>query len=311
MKIDELEKYYYTSLLIRKFEEEVENLFSQGKLVGTTHGCIGQEIIAAILLDFIDIKKDSVTGTHRSHGHYLALFKDPESLFCELMGKENGVVKGKGGSQHLYRDNFYTNGITGGMVPVATGIAMVEKLKKSDNIVLSFFGDGAMNEGYVFEAFNFSLINNLPILYILENNQYAMSTYYKKVSAGNFTERLKSLSMKTYEANSIDIEQVLVVSVKAVKYVRENKKPAFINFKTYRFCGHSRSDKCEYRTREEENYWKDNDPIVQMEKISSKVKIKKIKQEIKDIIEQAVKRSEKDKYTNPLKIYKEKCDEIY
>ena len=305
MKIDKLEKYYYISLLIRKFEEKVEDLFSQGELVGTTHGCIGQEIIPAILLDFIDIKKDSVTGTHRSHGHYLSLFKDPKSLFCELMGKESGVVKGKGGSQHLFRDNFYTNGITGGMVPVATGIAMTEKLEESNNIVLSFFGDGAMNEGYVFEAFNFSLIDNLPILYVLENNQYAMSTYYKKASAGDFTDRLKSLGMKTYEANSTDIERVLIVSEKAVKYVRENRKPAFINFQTYRFCGHSKSDKCEYRTKEEVNYWKGNDPIAQMEKKLSKTKIKNIKQKVSDTIGQAIKKSEKDKSANPLKIYKE------
>jgi len=305
MKMDKLEKYYFTALLIRKFEQKLEDLFSQGELVGTTHGCIGQEIIPAILLDFIDIKKDSVTGTHRSHGHYLALFKDPKSLFCELMGKVSGVVKGKGGSQHLFRDNFYTNGITGGMVPVATGIAMAEKLEESNNIVLSFLGDGAMNEGYVFEAFNFSLINNLPILYILENNQYAMSTYYKKASAGNFTERLKSLGMKTYETNTTDIEQVLIVSEKAVKYVRENRKPAFIHFKTYRLCGHSKSDKCEYRTKEEEKHWRDNDPIIQIEKKISNIKCKKIKQEITDIIEQTVNESKKAKYANPLEIYKE------
>lgn len=303
MDLLKLEKYYFISLLIRKFEQKVEDLFSQGKLRGTTHGYIGQEIIAAALLNYVNIKKDSVTGTHRSHGHYLALFNDPKSLFSELMGKKCGILKGKGGSQHLHRDNFYTNGITGGMVPVATGIAMAEKLRKSSNIVVSFLGDGAMNEGYVSESFNFSIINNLPILYVLENNQYAMSTYYKTASAGDFTERLKSLGMRTFEAKTTDIDKVDNISADAIKYVRKNKKPAFINFQTYRFCGHSKSDNCEYRTKEEENYWKNNDPITKIEKKLKKAKLLKIRNDVDNIIMQAIKESEKAEYVNPREVY--------
>lgn len=304
MRFNKLEKYYYTTLLIRKFEYKVEDLFSQRKIIGTTHGCIGQEIIPTILLDFIDIKKDSVTGNHRSHGHYLALFKDPKSLFCELMGKEDGMIKGKGGSQHLYRDNFYTNGVTGGMIPVATGIALTEKLSKSDNIVIAFLGDGAMNEGYVLEAFNFASINDLPILYVLENNQYAISTHYRCASAGNFTERLKALNIKTFWAITIDLKQVSTISEKAVNYVRRNREPAFIHFETYRLCGHSKSDRCEYKNKEEEEYWIDNDPVIQMEKLLGDIKCNKIKLTVDNIIERATQESIKAKYTDPIEIYK-------
>ena len=146
-----LEFYYYKCKLIRCFEETIEKLFSQGKLCGTTHSCTGQEIVSVSVLSDINIRKDTVTGTHRSHGHYLSLFDDPASLFTELMGKCSKYSTGKGGSQHLQRDKFYTNGITGGMIPIATGIALSEKLNMSDAIVIAFLGDGAMNEGYVFE----------------------------------------------------------------------------------------------------------------------------------------------------------------
>lgn len=299
-----LEQYYYKSLLIRRVEEKIEELFAQGKLLGTTHGYIGQEIIAAVLLDKINIKGDSVTGTHRSHGHYLALFNDPTALIAELMGKEGGVVKGKGGSQHLHQDNFYTNGITGGMVPVGTGIALSEKLAGSDNIVISFVGDGGMNEGYVFESFNFAVVKKLPILYVLENNQYAMSTSVKKMAAGDFTARLEALNMKTFEAITTSIEEVESASDTAIKYVRGRKEPALLHFKTYRFCGHSKSDSCEYRSTEEEEYWLERDILRQLKNKIGTEKASKIEEKVDKVIMEAVKKAEGFDYPDPLKIYK-------
>ena len=302
MKV-KIKKYYYQSLLIRKFEKKVEELFEEGELFGTTHGYIGQEIIAVSLLDKIDINKDSVTGTHRSHGHYLALFEDVESLFGELMGRKNGVVEGKGGSQHLHQKNFYTNGITGGMIPVATGIALSNKLNNSSAIVVSFLGDGAMNEGYVFEAMNFSSVKKLPILFVLENNQYAMSTSYKEVSAGNFIDRMKALDIKTYECETTNLREIETISDKAINFVKNNNKPAFINFKTYRFCGHSKSDKCEYRNSEEESYWKKRDILKQLESMLEEREVKNIRKKVNKKIIDGVQKSKKSSWAEPFNIY--------
>lgn len=303
MNSEKNKKYFYQSLLIRRTEEVIEKLFLEGKLFGTTHGCIGQEIIAVSVLDKIDIKKDSVTGNHRSHGHYLALFDDPESLIGELMGKSNGVIKGKGGSQHLYRDNFYTNGITGGMIPVGTGIALSEKLNKTSNIVVSFLGDGAMNEGYVSEAFNFASKHELPILFVLENNHYAMSTPVKAATAGSFIERLKALEVETFKPDEYELDKIEDEALKAVNYVRNNRKPAFLQIDTYRFCGHSKSDRCEYRTKEEEKLWLKKDVLKQLQDTLDEETVLEINTDIENKIKIAVEKCENAKWPDPSEIY--------
>ena len=299
-----LHNFYYKCKLIRNVEESIEYLFSQGKLFGTTHSCIGQEIVAVSVLSGIDITKDTVTGTHRSHGHYLALFDDPESLFAELMGKRIAFSQGKGGSQHLYRDNFYTNGITGGMIPIATGIALSKKLNNSDAIVVAFLGDGAMNEGYVFESFNFASIKQIPILFVLENNLYAMSTHVNKSSAGNFNKRIESLNIKNFIIDSSDYNEINNITTRAIEYVRTNKIPAFVHFITYRYCGHSKNDTCEYRSSDEENFWKERDILKRMEnEIDFEVK-KEIENRIKTIINKSIKNAEKAKWPDPYEVYK-------
>ncbi len=305
MDIQKIQQYYYTCLMIRNVEKGIEKLFSEGKLFGTTHGYIGEEIIAAALLSKVDIKKDSVTGTHRSHGHYIALFHDPKSLICELMGKADGVIEGKGGSQHLYRDNFYTNGITGGMVPVATGIAFSEKLKQSGNIVIAFFGDGAMNEGYVNESFNFSSIKELPVLYVLEDNQYAMSTPVRSASAGGFIDRIKALGIETFQCETTDYEAVDEAASNAIEFVRKRGKPAFIHCKTYRFCGHSKSDKCEYRPDEEEEYWLERDVLKKMREKIGIDRAEQIEKQVNDIIDEATIFAERSPWPEPMSIYRD------
>lgn len=303
MDNEKLKRYFYKCLLIRKTERKIEELFNEGKLRGTTHGYVGQEIIAVSLLDKVNIKNDYVTGTHRSHGHYLALFEDPFGLISELMGKKTGVISGKGGSQHLYRDNFFTNGITGGMIPVGTGMAMAKKFESDGSIVLSFLGDGAMNEGYVFESLNFAKVNDLPILFVLENNQYAMSTSVDNVNAGGFNNRINSLNIKLLTARTIGLENVESVSVEAIQYVRQKRKPCFINFETYRFCGHSKSDKCEYRDKEEENYWLENDVLKMIKETLSENEIILIEKEVDNIIHEAVNEAEKAGLPDPEIIY--------
>ena len=246
---------------IRYFEKNVEKYFSMGKLMGTTHGYIGQEIIASCLSDFVDMDIDYVTSTHRCHGHYLALFDDVEGLSSEIMGKKDGVVNGLGGSQHIKKGNFITNGITGGMIPIGVGIAFSKKLLKEKGIVFSFVGDGGMNEGYVLEAFNLSSVYEVPIFFILENNHYALSTTTEKFTAGSFQKRIEAYDIK-YEKIIADDPEILYMKLsKSTKYVRETNKPFFLEIDTFRFCGHSKSDKREYVDKELEKFWLNNDPL--------------------------------------------------
>jgi TPP-dependent pyruvate/acetoin dehydrogenase alpha subunit len=296
MNNETLKRYYYKLLLIRQFENKAIELASKNLIRGTLHCCIGQEIIPVILSDFIDIEKDHVTGTHRSHGHYLALFGDPKSLFYEIM-------KGKGGTQHLHRDNFYTNGITGGMIPVATGLALSEKLNQSGNIVVAFLGDGAMNEGYVTESFNFASVMGLPILYVLEDNKYAMSTNCTYASSGDFIKRLDALNIRTYKTITTNIKTTFNVIKESVSYVSNNQKPAFVHFITYRHCGHSKTDKCEYRRKEEEQFWIDNDVIGQLEKIIGNSECQQIKAKVDNEIETALEQAIAMEGVRPVEIY--------
>jgi len=255
------ESLYEKMLLIRKTEQAIDKLFSQGKLRGTVHGCIGQEAIATGVLSHINPSIDYITGNHRSHGHYLALSDDATSLIGELMGKKNGAVEGRGGSQHIRYKNFYTNGITGGMVPVAVGLAYSQKINTKSGIVVSFFGDGAMNEGYVMEAFNLAYIMKLPVLFVLENNGFAMSTSQSKTTAGSCEARVRSFDIEYNFIEANDVMNIYRISEEIINRIRETRKPSFIEFKTHRFSGHSKSDKREYIDQELDRYWKMNDPL--------------------------------------------------
>ena len=169
-------------LLIRRMEQKIESLFSQGLLRGTTHCCIGEEAVPVALSELIDIEKDYLCSGHRAHGLSMMMTGKPETLLGEIMGKPFGMAKGLGGSQHVYYKNYFTNGITGGMTPVTAGIAFALKHEKTDAIAIVVFGDGAMNEGYVLESFNLAKEMELPMLMILENNGYAMSTPIETVN---------------------------------------------------------------------------------------------------------------------------------
>ena len=255
------ETLYEKMLLIRKSEQAIDKLFSQGVLRGTVHGCIGQEAIAAGVLSHVDPSFDFITGSHRSHGHYLSLSEDPKSLFCELMGKSNGAVKGRGGSQHIRYKNFFTNGITGGMVPVAVGLAYYQKINTNNGIAVSFFGDGAMNEGYVMEAFNLASIMKVPVLFVLENNGFAMSTSQSKTTAGSCEARVRSFDIEYTFIEANDVLNIYEISEEIISKIRVTRTPSFIEFKTHRFSGHSKSDKREYIDQELDIYWKMNDPL--------------------------------------------------
>ena len=170
------EQRYELLLGIRLFEQSLLDLFSTGTLAGTTHTCIGQETVSVGVLSAIDPAKDIIFSNHRGHGHFLAYCGDAEALYLEIMGKPGGICGGRGGSQHLQRGNFYSNGVQGGIVPVATGMALAEKQQGTQSVVVVFIGDGTLGEGVIYESFNFASLWTLPIVFVIEHNGYAQST---------------------------------------------------------------------------------------------------------------------------------------
>jgi len=227
---------------IREFELEILKEYKDGKIPGTIHCCVGQELDVVRLIKKLH-KDDIITSNHRGHGHFLAYTRNFRGLYDELHKKPEGVNQGKCLSQHIHQDNFYTTGIQGGMVPIACGMALAEKMKNSGNIVVCFIGDGTLGEGVLYESLNIASLWRLPILFVLENNQYAMSTSVKDDVAGDIEKRFKAFGLK-----------------KAHRKFRD-RLPAYIIINTYRFCGHSgRDDRC-YRTKDEERRWLQKDKL--------------------------------------------------
>ncbi len=301
MKRENLE-YYKKMLLIRLFEEKVGWLFSRDLLPGTAHLCIGQEAVAVGAVSAIK-KNDYVFSNHRGHGHFLAKGADLKKLMCEIMGKSSGYCKGKGGTQHLCATdiNFLgTNGITAGGIPIATGAALSMKLQRLRRVVLCFFGDGASNQGTFHESLNMASIWNLPIIYICENNLYAMSTPVEETMAiKDISIRAKSYNMASEAVDGMDLFKVKRAVSKAAKRAESGKGPTLIEAKTYRFLGHSKSDQRKYRSKEEESRWRKKDPILKFEKLLeadgfSKQYLLSVRRGIEDLIEQSYEYSLKE-----------------
>lgn len=287
-----LKKMYEQMLLIRIFEKKIEELFSKGKLFGTTHSCIGQEAIEVGSINAIEVD-DIITSNHRGHGHYLAYTNDVEGLIGEIMGKQTGVCAGRGGSQHLYNKNFYSNGITGGMVPVATGMAFAEKIKKSSNCVICFLGDGAVSQGVFYESMNLASLWQLPIIFVIENNQYAMSTPVSLGVQGSIVDRGKAMNIDSCKIDTHHVDEVYHYFKQLLFEVRKYSKPQLVLFNTYRLCGHSKSDDCCYRTDDEVASWIEKDPVKLFEKKFKIEDTEKLTKQIKSRIDAAVKKAEK------------------
>lgn len=262
---EQLRKMLYEMLLIRRFEEKVEQLFQQGKIHGTMHLCIGQEATAvgacAILTN-----EDKIISTHRGHGHCIAKGTEVDRMMAELLGKATGYCKGKGGSMHiadLDKGNLGANGIVAGGLPLATGAALTSKMKELGYVVVCFFGDGSTNEGAFHESLNLASIWNLPVIFFCENNQYAMSGSIKEMTnIQHIAERAASYGIPGELVDGNDLLAVAEVTKKAVERARNGEGATLIEAKTYRWRGHSRSDARKYRTRDEEKEWKTTkDPI--------------------------------------------------
>ena len=254
--------------LIRRFEEGAEEAYMRGLIHGTMHLSIGQEASAiGICLPLADT--DYITSTHRGHGHCIGKGAEVRRMFAEFFGKETGYCRGRGGSMHIAdpaRGNLGANGIVGGGLPIAVGAALSAKRRGTDAVVVSFFGDGANNEGAFHEALNMAAIWKLPVVFVCENNQYGMSTSTARSTAvPNIADRAAAYSMPGITVDGNHFAAVAEASFAAVARARAGEGPTLIESKTYRIRGHSRSDRNRYRTREEIESWQKRDPIALFE----------------------------------------------
>jgi 2-oxoisovalerate dehydrogenase E1 component len=248
------------ALRIRLVEQKFLELFSQGRMNGTVHTCVGQEFSAVAVAGQLTAD-DWVTSNHRCHGHFISKTKNWQGLIDELMGLESGVCKGLGSSQHLYAKGFLSNGPQAALVPVATGIALHNKIHNQEGIAVSYIGEGTLGEGALYEAFNLASIYQAPHLIVCENNLYSQSTPQTTGVSGSVLERPKAFGIKTFEADTWNLENLMQVSKEAIDYVRTGH-PAFLVIRTYRLNAHSKGD--DDRDVSEVQFFKDNDPLIKL-----------------------------------------------
>ena len=270
---------YKKMCLIRSFETLLLELFEKGKLFGTTHTYVGQEAIAVSVMENLN-DSDVVFSNHRCHGHFLAKENDPEGLLAEIMGRNEGVCGGRGGSQHLHKNNFYSNGIQGGILSNALGMAFAEKYKNSENIVVVFMGDGTWGEGLSYEVLNMASLWRVPLLVVVENNRYAQSTPIDTNLAGSIAKRVQSFDIEFDEIESNDFDILYPRCYEAINYVRKNKKPFVQIINTYRLNAHSKGD--DDRSQKEISEWWKKDPLKYVETKLSNNDVSQIKLSVEE-----------------------------
>jgi pyruvate dehydrogenase E1 component alpha subunit len=299
---EELLDLYKQMLLIRRFEERAGQLYGLGLIGGFCHLYIGQEAVAVGLQSAMTVGKDSVITGYRDHGHMLAYAIDPKIIMAELTGRAAGISKGKGGSMHMFsvEHGFYGgHGIVGAQVPLGTGLALKHKYSEDGGVCLTYFGDGAVNQGQVYEAFNMAKLWNLPVIYAIENNKYAMGTSVDRShSEPLLYRRGESFRIPGLRVDGMDVLAVRGAAEVALEWVRGGKGPIIVEFMTYRYRGHSMSDPAKYRTREEvQEYREQRDPIEHVKRDLEAMdvpedELKAIDKEIKDIVVEAAKFAE-------------------
>jgi TPP-dependent pyruvate/acetoin dehydrogenase alpha subunit len=264
--LEDLELYtdlYRQMLLIRGFEDLVQSLFLKGEVYGTTHLYSGQEAVATGIAGLLE-ERDRVAATYRGHGHALALGVDPQRLLDEMLGRESGINGGRAGSMNvnaLDRRLIGSFGIVGGSIAAATGAALGLK-RTTGGVAVAYFGDGAMNQGYVFECLNFCQVLKLPILLVCENNGYGEYTPFRSVTAGEIRSRAEVMEVPAETVDGMSVWSVRAAAERALSHVRGGNGPAFVEALTYRYVGHSRSDPGAYRPEGELDEWKARDPII-------------------------------------------------
>jgi pyruvate dehydrogenase E1 component alpha subunit len=292
-----LRKLYADMLLIRRFEERAGQLYGMGQIGGFCHLYIGQEAVVVGMQSNLGPNDQSITA-YRDHGHMLAAGINPNAVMAELTGRSTGLSRGKGGSMHMFsaEKKFYGgHGIVGAQVPLGTGLAFANKYRGNDGVCLTYFGDGASNQGQVYEAFNMAELWKLPVIYIIENNQYAMGTSVARSSAlADFSKRGVSFNIPGVQVDGMDVEAVQKAGAEAVAHCRSGKGPIILEMKTYRYKGHSMSDPAKYRPKDELQHMRETrDPIENFGKkllaqgVASEDDLKMMDKEIKQVVVEA------------------------
>jgi len=291
---DELKKHYRDMLLIRRFEEKAGQLYGMGLIGGFCHLYIGQEAVV-VGLEAAAEEGDKRITTYRDHGHMLACGMDPNGVMAELTGREGGYSRGKGGSMHMFskEKHFYGgHGIVGANVPLGAGLAFADKYNGTDRVTFTYFGDGAANQGQVYETFNMASLWELPVIFVIENNQYAMGTAQKRsTSTPDIYTRGEAFGIPGEAVDGMDVLAVKEAGEKAVAHCRAGKGPYILEIKTYRYRGHSMSDPAKYRTREEvQKMREERDAIEHVRDLllsgghATEEDLKEIDKEIKEIV---------------------------
>ena len=300
--------WFESMLLMRKFEERAGKLYGQQKIRGFCHLYIGQEACVAGAVSALT-KEDKWITAYRDHAHPLGLGSDPNAIMAELYGKKTGISKGKGGSMHLFDKEhhfFGGHGIVGGQIPLGAGIAFAEKYNKTKNLCICYMGDGAVRQGAFHEALTIAMFWKLPVIFVIENNGYAMGTSVKRTS--NVTELYKlgsAYDMPSEPVDGMQVEAVHEAIAKAADRARKGDGPTLLEFRTYRYKGHSMSDPAKYRSKEEVEEYKSKDPVeivratITKNKFATEKEIEKIELRVKEQVEESVKFAEESDFPDP------------
>jgi pyruvate dehydrogenase E1 component subunit alpha len=310
---DDLIQYYRKMLLIRRFEEKAGQLYGMGLVGGFCHLYIGQEAVVVGMQAAIE-PGDTVITSYRDHGHMLACGMDPKGVLAELLGRRTGYSKGKGGSMHMFsiEKNFYGgHGIVGAQVPLGTGLAFAHRYRGENKVSLTYLGDGAVNQGQVYESFNMAALWKLPVVYVIENNKYGMGTSIERASARtDLYHRGAAYGIPGEQVDGMDVEAVRAAGDKAADNARSGNGPYILEMITYRYRGHSMSDPAKYRSREEvQKVRQERDPIDHLRArllergLIDEVGLKKIDGEIKDVINAAADFAQNSPEPDPAELY--------
>ena len=307
-------RWYREMYLMRKFEEKCGQLYIQQKFGGFCHLYIGQEAILSGMMEAIK-PTDKVITAYRDHAHPLVMGSDPKKVMAELYGKRTGLSKGKGGSMHMFdkeRNLFGGHGIVGGQIGLGAGIAFADKYRDEDHVTVCFMGDGAARQGILHETFNMAMNWKLPVIFIIENNQYAMGTSVERTT--NVTDMSKiglSYDMPSETVDGMSPEEVCAAIARAAKRGRKGEGPTLLNIETYRYKGHSMSDPQKYRTKDEVHEYQEKDPITHVKNVLLDNKwmtadeIKAVEKEVKAEVEEAVKFAEESPLPEPHELYED------
>jgi pyruvate dehydrogenase E1 component alpha subunit len=310
---DELMAFYREMLLIRRFEEKAGQLYGMGLIGGFCHLYIGQEAVAVGIQSALK-EGDSVITGYRDHGHMLVCKMDPRGVMAELTGRSGGVSKGKGGSMHMFsrKAGFYGgHGIVAAQVPLGTGLAFAHKYRGDGGVCVAYMGDGAVNQGQVYESFNMASLWKLPVLYVIENNRYAMGTSQVRAAAGQeLCHRGRAYGIPGEQVDGMDVLAVRAKAEELVGRVRSGEGPAIMEAMTYRYRGHSMSDPAKYRTKEEVQEMRErHDPIENLRRVILEAKggddegFKRIDKEIRDVVNEAARFAQDSPEPDPSELW--------